>query len=217
MKLLNVNINGNAKLKNTDKVRFMIWNLPAQTTCPYSTPGCRKSCYAKRSERYPTCKESRERNYNDTLDPAFTSTMIHTIEKRLNGRAFKGRKAIFRIHESGDFYSLSYVSDWIRIAKHFENDNRIVFTAYTKSVVYFEMLGYGTTEFPSNFVVRASLWNDTPEHLREVTYRSNFPTYAAVKQFPENDRYFTECRGIDCGTCLKCYNNHYKNILTLIH
>jgi hypothetical protein len=217
MKLLNVNVNGNAKLQNTKTVRFMIWNLPARETCPFKTDGCSRSCYAIRSERWTTCREARQRNYNETLSDDFVENMIHTIEKRLNGRAFKGKKAVFRIHESGDFYGLTYTLKWINIARHFENDNRIIFNAYTKSVEYFVKLGYGTVGFPKNFVVRASLWNDTPDYLQSTTRLYNFPTYAAVAAFPENDGYFTECRGSDCGTCLKCYSNHYNNILTLIH
>jgi hypothetical protein len=39
--------------------------------------------------------------------------MIYTIEKRLNSKAFNGRKAIFRIHESGDFYNVGYTRKWI--------------------------------------------------------------------------------------------------------
>ena len=217
MKLLNVNINGNAKLKNTDKVRFMIWNLPARETCPFKTDGCSRSCYAIRSERYPSCKESRQRNYAETLASDFVSNMIYTIEKRLSSRAFKNKKAIFRIHESGDFYSLEYTAVWVEIAKHFQNDHRIVFTAYTKSIEFFVKCGYGCTGFPNNLVVRASLWHDTLENLRELTYMYDFPTFAAVECFPADHRYFTECRGSDCATCLKCYNNYTMNILTLIH
>lgn len=40
---LNVITKGNKKLINNDKVRWMIWNLPAITTCPFATDHCKKS------------------------------------------------------------------------------------------------------------------------------------------------------------------------------
>lgn len=218
MKKLNININGNTKLKNTDKIRFMIWNLPAEVTCPYATELCKKSCYAKKAERiYKNVLPCREKNFLDSYEPEFVENMIYTIELYLNSKAFKGKKAIFRIHESGDFYINDYVTKWIDIAKHFENDNRIIFTTYTKSIIYFVNNGYNTEQFPKNFIVRSSLWSDTDITLNHITYNYNFPVFTAVKRFPENNRYFTECRGFDCGTCLKCYNNHYKNIAVKIH
>ena len=131
---LNVNIDGNAKLKNNDRVRFMIWNLPAIKTCPFSTDMCRKSCYAKRAERYPSCKNSRETNYIKSLQDDFIENMIFTIETELNTKKFNNKKVVFRIHESGDFYSRHYYNKWVAIAKHFENNDNIVFLAYTKSI-----------------------------------------------------------------------------------
>lgn len=217
MKKLNININGNSKLKNNDKVRFIIWNLPSQKTCPFATELCKKSCYAKKAERYPSCKNSRELNYIETLQDNFVDNMIFTIETALNSKAFKGKKAYFRIHESGDFYNLDYTIKWINIIKHFENNNNIVFLAYTKSIEYFLTVGYGKKDFPKNLVVRSSLWADTSEFLKELSFAFNFPYYIALKELPTNDRYITICDCIDCGTCLKCYSNQYKNIVVKIH
>jgi hypothetical protein len=116
----------------------MIWNLPSVKTCPYKTPSCEKSCYARKAERcYPTVLPARENNYMESLQADFVENMIYTIESRLNSKAFQGKKVIFRIHESGDFYNLEYTKKWIAICKHFEKDNRIEFLAYTKSILYF--------------------------------------------------------------------------------
>jgi hypothetical protein len=121
-KLLNVNINGNRKLQNTDTIRYMIWNLPAVKTCPFRTEMCEKSCYARKAERiYPQVLPSREENYTESLENDFAANMIFTIEKKLNSKAFAGKKCIFRVHESGDFYNVEYTRKWIKICKHFEN------------------------------------------------------------------------------------------------
>ena len=158
MKKLNVNTNGNKKLQNTENVRFMIWNLPAVKTCPFRTPMCEKSCYARKAERmYPQVLPSREKNFNDSLENDFSENMIYTIETLLASRAYKGKTVYFRIHESGDFYSLEYVKKWIEVAKHFENDAKIIFEAYTKSLSFIIAAGYGTPAWPNNFIIRASV------------------------------------------------------------
>lgn len=78
--LLNVNVNGNKKLVNNDKVRYIIWNLPAIKTCPFATEHCKKACYACKAERmYPSVTPSREKNYNDSLKDDFSVRMIETI------------------------------------------------------------------------------------------------------------------------------------------
>ena len=41
---------GNAKLKPTGAVKYLIWNIPAIKTCPYATEHCKKACYAIKAE-----------------------------------------------------------------------------------------------------------------------------------------------------------------------
>lgn len=223
MKKLNVNTTGNKKLRNTDKVRFMIWNLPAVKTCPFRTDMCEKSCYARKAERvYPNCLPSRENNYKESLQADFVENMIFTIEKELNSKKCNGKLTIFRIHESGDFYNLEYAAKWIAIAKHFENDNRIKFLAYTKSIIYFVNLGYGFMDFPSNLVIRSSLWKDTKQDRIELTYSYNFPIYTALTEIEiiqekQNGHNFTTCNCDDCANCGHCWNKNEKDIICKIH
>lgn len=223
MNKLNVNVNGNAKLVNSGKVRYMIWNILAIVTCPYATELCKKSCYARKSERmYPGVIPSRQRNYEACESATFVADMIYTIEKELNSKKFSGKQAIFRIHESGDFYSLEYTAKWLEIAKHFEDDDRIYFQAYTKSLPYFVELGYGTESFPKNLVVRSSIWADTKKELVEMTSKYNFPVYtAATKEEMEIAKAvgeaFAKCRCADCGTCQMCGNAKVKKIVCEIH
>jgi hypothetical protein len=154
--------------------------------------------------------------------------MIYTIEKRLNSKAFSGKKCIFRIHESGDFYNVEYTRKWIKICKHFENDERITFLAYTKSISYFVASGYGKTplpdipenRFPSNLIVRSSIWADTENSKVVLTNLYNFPIYTAgtpeeVVQM-KNDG-FKVCKCENCSTCRMCWNDKCKNITCEIH
>lgn len=222
MEKLNVNVNGNRKLRNTDKIRFMIWNLPAVKTCPFRTAMCEKSCYARKAERvYPQVLPSREKNYNATLSPDFVDNMIFTIEKELSTKKYNGKLTIFRIHESGDFYNLEYAKKWVAIARHFENDRRIKFLAYTKSIIYFNIPGYNTL-LPDNFVLRSSLWKDTSPQYIELTEKMNLPIYTALT-IPEmieekkNGHFFRVCKCDDCASCRMCWNSKIKDIICEIH
>lgn len=222
MKKLNVNVNGNNKLKNNENTRFMIWNLPAQKTCPFATEMCKKACYAKKAERvYPQVLPSRERNHTESLTADFVENMIFTIETLLNSKAFKNKKAVFRIHESGDFYNYEYTKKWCDIVKHFENDSRIVFLAYTKSIPFFVRYVLEVGNVPENLVVRASIWKDTAPEL-DFYSRVHYPIYTALTRAEmeaetAKGNTFTECRCSDCATCGKCWNKDEKNIICEIH
>ena len=206
---------GNTKLVSNDKVLFLIWNLPYRITCPFATELCKVSCYAEKAENlYKDCKPSRFRNFEFSKSDDFVSSIIDYISIKLNNLK-KGRKIIFRIHESGDFYNRKYLANWLEIIRFFANDNRIKFVCYTKSVRFF--VG---TDFRSlkNFVVRYSVWADTKETEKEIARSLNLPTYTALER-EEMDKLenFVECRCEDCATCLKCFSYANKSIICEIH
>ncbi len=224
MKKLNINTNGNKKLRNTDALRFMIWNLPAVKTCPFRTPHCEQSCYARKAERvYPQVLPSREKNFAESLSDDFVENMIYTIKSELTRKKYNGKQVVFRIHESGDFYNLEYTRKWVEIARHFENRENLVFLAYTKSLSYVVIAGYNDPEtFPKNFIVRSSLWDDTTERNRELTEDCQFPIYTALSRSDmdterENGHKFTECRCDDCARCGHCWNAEHREIIVEIH
>ena len=216
-----INFNGNLKLKNNENTRFMIWNIPAVVTCPFRTAMCEKYCYARKAERcYPSCKDAREHNYQVTRMHNFAERMIYTIETELTSKKFAGKKVVFRIHESGDFYSRAYTNAWLTIARHFEKNANIVFLAYTKSVQWFIELGLDMV--PSNMVVRSSIWADTKEYFKVVTEKFNFPVYTALSSHDmdiaeKQGLKFEKCRCEDCATCGKCWDKTIKTIITYIH
>ena len=223
MERLNVNTNGNKKLQNTDKIRFIIWNLPAVKTCPFRTALCEKSCYARKAERvYPSVLPSREKNYQASLQADFVENMIFTIEKELSSKKYNGKLAVFRIHESGDFYNMEYTEKWITIAKHFEKDTRIKFLAYTKSIIYFVNAGYGLPGFPENLIIRSSLWKDTKQDKVDITSVYNFPVYTALTEKEmieekQNGHIFSICKCDNCANCRLCWNSKVKDIICKIH
>lgn len=223
MEKLNINTNGNKKLRNTENTRFIIWNLPAVKTCPFRTPHCEKSCYARKAERvYPQVLPSRERNFEASKSADFVPNMIHTIETELNKKKYTGKQVVFRIHESGDFYNLEYTRKWVEIARYFENFPNLVFLAYTKSLWFFVASGYGLDTFPKNLVIRSSLWDDTESENLALTVKRNFPIYTAYSREEMTaqanaGRVFTECRCDDCATCGHCWNVEHREIIVEIH
>lgn len=223
MKNLNYNItlsNGNKKLKNTENVRFIIFNLPAVITCPCATDLCKLSCYAKKAERlYPDVLPCRERNFAESQKDSFVCDMIDRIESKINSKAYQNKKVIVRIHESGDFYNKEYVKKWLSISLYFFMiyGDRVVFMAYTKSLDFFQ----GET-LPENFCLRASVWKDTCERARNMIYENDYPIYTAlsaadIQKLKDMNISFYECKCSDCGECGKCWNKEEKNIIVKIH
>lgn len=211
---------GNIKLKPTKEEKFLIWNIPALSTCPNSTPNCRKNCYAIKSEnRYPNAARSRILNKLESLESDFVDRMIHTIYSYANKKSWRDATIYFRIHESGDFYNQAYFDKWVDIANYFNQKydtygNKrvdIVFLAYTKSFS-FVLNRYGS--IPDNFIIRASIWDDTKESDLELIKAMDLPYFTA---YPK-DADFTgiyKCIG-DCSKCKQCYS-YYKDIAVEIH
>lgn len=210
---LRVITKGNKKLVNNSKVRWLIWNLPAITTCPYATDHCKKACYAMKYQRlYRNVREGREKNYIESLKDDFASRMIATIEYYLNSSMYKGKLMLVRIHESGDFYSERYALAWVEIINYFRNDNRLRFMCYTKSLEFFKDVDVNSMK---NFSFIASVWDDTTESAKELIKEKGYRVYTAVSSF-ENTNY-TQCRCSDCAHCMNCINNNVKAIACKIH
>lgn len=236
--LLNVNTNGNRKLKNDATTRFIIWNLPAVKTCPFRTAMCEKSCYARKAERvYPQVLPSRERNYEESLRATFVEDMIYTINSTIfdaRGRmrkAYRGKQIVFRIHESGDFYNYEYVSKWLEIIRYYEEClPQLRFVAYTKSISYFVGRYYAQLTadngyrdinqyLPVNLHLISSIWDDTLAGLKDMTAKYNFKVYTALNavDFEARKTEVTECTCENCATCSKCWNREYCYMVVKIH
>jgi hypothetical protein len=209
----------NKKLVPNKDVRFLIWNIPAKTTCPFATEHCKTFCYAVKSETaYPDVLPSRTKHFIQSQNNDFVVRMVFTIAAYLNRPIFKGaKKIVVRIHESGDFYNVDYMRKWYDIATYFKHDKKVVFMAYTKSVRYVHILAtqYGYKK-PSNLVIRYSIWDDTnPDDIALAT-RYNLPIYTAVDEFTPDIKSKNRCRCNDCATCEKCWTG-IKKLICEIH
>ena len=215
---LNPNIyisDGNIKLRNDAENRFLIWNLPAITTCHWATELCKKSCYARKAEIFrPTTLPCRKRNMEESEKDSFVQDMCDHIEWNLSRAVFKGKKVWFRIHESGDFYSLSYLQKWISIAQRFP---KITFLAYTKAV---RLVAECIEKIPFNLVLRYSVWSDTKSDELEIATKLGLPIYTAFNKKVLDKKVelegFTKCH-CDCQKCKTCYTPNTERIAVAIH
>lgn len=153
------------------KINHPYFSLPAGYTCPFADV-CKSfvnrdrsdfkssgmkimdtgdvRCYAASAElAYPAVQNSRWKNF-DLLQKfkGDVKGMANLIEKSLeyHGKNF----TLFRIHESGDFYSQEYFDAWLEVIA---KNPSIKFYAYTKAIPYWvNRMG----QIPANFKLTAS-------------------------------------------------------------
>lgn len=175
------------------KMSLPTWSLPCKATCPGSTALCRSTCYAHKAERvYPQVLPCRKNNLKATRDSNFVETMVPMV------RAMAARSGFFRIHESGDFYSQSYLDKWFEIIRQCPT---VKFLAFTKSF----SLDY--SKAPSNLQIVWSIYPDTD--LSRVP--SGPRAYAG--EFKAR-RKTIECPG-GCNACGMCWQLRF--IRTDVH
>ena len=113
-----------SKLKNT-------FGLTQWASCPGRTPAC-DACYVRKNP-YPAVDALLARNYATLLASDY-ATMVALIDGMImvfeTECERKGADKAFRIHWSGDFYSVEYARAWsVVIALHPD----VEFWAYTRS------------------------------------------------------------------------------------
>jgi len=122
----------NSKLKKTSKaldLKVFNFGIPAyksasgKLTCPMAEE-CVKFCYAKKGAYiWSNVQPAFEKRYQLSKTLEFIDAMNAEIKKK--------RPDYIRVHDSGDYYSRSYLAKWITIAK----DNPDVrFYSYTNMV-----------------------------------------------------------------------------------
>ena len=144
----------NKKMKKSSQDGTVIfnWTLPAfksqdgTITCPNASK-CVVGCYAKQGAYI---WDNVSKAHNAKLDLArhemFVPIMIQTIETKLKNK--RNKQILIRIHDAGDFFSIEYTYKWLSIMKHFQNETRVMFYAYTKQV---EMFKKQVVSIPDNF------------------------------------------------------------------
>jgi hypothetical protein len=152
-----LSIGMNRKLKAGN---IAVFNLSARKEiCGRECAGC----YAKKAQKmYKAVLPYRERNYQASLLPGFSTAMV----KEIQGLK-KAPKAI-RVHEGGDFYSQDYIDSWAKVAAALPGST---FYAYTKRL---KELNFSALQALPNFVVIDSC------RYHEVNYGD--PGFVAVLQ-----------------------------------
>ena len=129
---------GNSKLKKSGIVSF---NLIPIVHCPLAG-ACKAFCYATVGQQaFASGVKRRAAAFKATLSPTFVQDM-HTEIAR-----WKKKIRAVRVHDSGDFYSMDYLRNWLEIARL---NPDVKFYAYTKSLPFVHK-AFELGLVPSNF------------------------------------------------------------------
>ena len=174
---------GNAKL-----TKRLVFSLPAGRTCPGasickafvgvdSNTGKRSiidgkdmlfRCFAASSEvQYDAVYLNRKENLDLLVAALQTGTAVDLINANIQNNRSKGITLV-RIHESGDFFSGTYLDAWIQVAML---NPDLKFYCYSKSLQLFYLL-----KLPNNFYLTASKGGKW-DYLIDAGY---FPRFAVV-------------------------------------
>ena len=164
---------------------ILSFSLPPKITCPNSKQ-CFNICYAVgmyNNEYRKNTPISWEKNLQ-----IVESDQKRAIEELSKVLATKdktakktGKQVLFRIHVSGDFYSLDYVNMWLDLARKFPD---ILMYTYTKMYYYFKRI-----DLPTNFKVLLSFMDGIPiEHAltisndvgRNIAYTTSIEKFRAL-------------------------------------
>ena len=209
---------GNTKTGNTGSLykTIFVWNLPPVKTCPGASQWCSSHCYnlCQESDKYPL-KEWLVNWWQVENTP-------EVLKERINEQLSSASKpCAVRLHSSGDFYSVPYISFWKSII---ELNDDIDFWGYTRSWVIKEFVGYleGLRMLPNVNLFAA--YDENMEILPPVdTWMKSIvcselddllSSYSAAEYFicPEQLCLIPNCAS--CGFCMKKIN---KDIVFLLH
>jgi hypothetical protein len=183
--------NGNTKLE------WPYFSLPAGYTCPFATV-CKTfaskpnqkfkdgsslkqgkeaefRCYAARAQaQYPAAKNKVFRNLDLIVDAGKSGGvkgMADLIVKSIKHHGLEHSK-VFRIHESGDFFTEDYFKAWILVANQLSN---IRFYAYTTSIKFWLS---NEASVPNNLKLIASMDKNNSELILNNDLRYSVVVYS---------------------------------------
>ena len=147
----------NAKLKQQ-----LIFSMPAgKELCGRECKGC----YAIKFQKlYPSVLPYRQRRYEASLQPDFTSRIISEI------LTCKKPISAIRVHESSEFYSQHYVNSWHTIALSLP---QFTFYAFTKRLHDFD---FSALSALPNFILINSLQHGGLNYASLTNLRSDIFT-----------------------------------------
>jgi len=175
------------------------WNLLPGCTCSAEACGhCLKDgCYALKN----CCCHGYDMDVNNCLRAWTENTVLakrhlYKLEKILDAWLAKNRPELFRIHSSGDFFSVEYARMWRRLAKKHPETR---FLAFTKQFAVVRRVWFWRL---ANFELVLSGWTGVriPEDLRKH-YRVAWCNDGTEDRIPADA---IHCPG-DCNHCRACW------------
>ena len=159
------------------KDRVFEFNIPAGHACPNALKCLVKAdretgkmkngplqefrCYAAQSERFPSARKARWRNF-ELIKAAKTEARIaDLIRESLPKRASR-----IRIHGSGDFFNQKYFDAWLRVCS---SNPDLLFWAFTKSVKFWVNR---LDRIPENLIMQASRGGRQDHLIEEFNLKS---------------------------------------------
>jgi hypothetical protein len=167
----------NSKLKKTTGKRSFNFGIPAYRsqsgfkTCP-KAGACAVGCYA-RSGAY------RFSNVAAAYETRLAATFLPDFGDRIRAEVGKKRVERLRIHDSGDFYSETYLETWKDIARSLP---AVEFYAYTKQVKMLKK-HLRSADWPKNFFIIFSQGGTEDKSIDPRTDRHSrvFETHEALR------------------------------------
>ena len=145
---------GNTKLKKSGIVSF---NLIPIIHCPLAG-SCKAFCYATVGQQaFASGVKRRAAAFKATLSPTFVQDMHSEIQR------WKRKIKAIRVHDSGDFYSMDYLRNWLEIARL---NPDVKFYAYTKSLPFVHK-AFELGLVPSNFRLIQSVGGLADSRIRK--------------------------------------------------
>lgn len=145
---------GNTKLKKSGIVSF---NLIPIVHCPLAG-ACKAFCYATVGQQaFASGVKRRAAAFKATLSPTFVQDMHSEISR------WKRKVKAVRVHDSGDFYSMEYLQNWLEIARL---NPDVKFYAYSKSLPFIHR-AYDLGLVPANFRLIQSVGGVADSRIRQ--------------------------------------------------
>lgn len=144
------------------------FGLPAGWTCPGATDACLSVCYASFDQQWPGVRNLLQHNL-DVLTGLTREEMVERLSEAVREFQAQARKydvdEVFRIHWSGDYFSVDYYNAWADVAEAFPE---VKFWAYTRSFAIVE----AGREVPDNLSVYLSADRDNMHEARSCADRT---------------------------------------------
>jgi len=180
------------------------FSLPSHITCPGMSIWCKKHCYAYRYERRrPKCQKAYQNNFALTQNiDNFITTMIGILPRIM---------PCFRIHISGDFYSIEYIEAWQKICSAFPQTK---FWTYSRSWNVSELLpSLNTLRTLPNVQIFASTDPTIrlpPEDWRIAFIETDLRANGLICLAQTKEKH-------SCLQCGYCFNQKDVNIIFKVH